>query len=441
MSGTSADDGAWSPPGAVGKPRPAAFDDERTRATTPAPPSAVHAALASGALRAAAWLGRRPWWMQVVLLFAASRLVSFLIFSAGALQQGTNPWFAPQPDYFRFLQIWDSEWYGRIVQHGYPSVLPRSPSGTVTENAWAFYPVFPFLVRFLSAATTIPWQIVAQAVALLAGFGAAMVVYRLFRHFAGHGTSMWGVAFFAFFPISAILQVPYAESLGTLFLAWAFLWIVERRYLAAIPVVAFACLTRPVGVPLAVALAALFLIRWIRREALGVSLGELARLALLTAATAASAIAWPAIAWAATGVVTAYTDTEAVWRGSDLVPFMPWFDTGHFLFGPVLGTVAPFVLVAVVALYLTSAHVRLIGVELRLWCAAYALYLLAFLYPQSSTFRMMLPFFPLALAGAALSRSRAYRGTALATFVILQIVWVVWLWDWAQLPGGGDWPP
>jgi hypothetical protein len=26
-------------------------------------------------------------------------------------------------------------------------------------------------------------------------------------------------------------------------------------------------------------------------------------------------------------------------------------------------------------------------------------------------------------------------------FILLQIVWVVWLWAWAQLPGGGDYPP
>jgi hypothetical protein len=26
-------------------------------------------------------------------------------------------------------------------------------------------------------------------------------------------------------------------------------------------------------------------------------------------------------------------------------------------------------------------------------------------------------------------------------FLLLQIVWVVWLWAWAQLPGGGDYPP
>ncbi|WP_422933767.1 hypothetical protein [Sinomonas sp. P47F7] len=415
------------------------------RAVTGAPgratPSAVHAALGAWLLRAVRWFLRRPWWVQVLLIFAASRVASFAIFAAAALQQGTNPWFEPEPDYFRFLQIWDSEWYGRIVVNGYPHVLPRSSSGTVSENAWAFYPVFPYVVRTLWIVTSIPWQVVAQIVAMAAGFAAALVVYRLFRHFAGHETSIWGVAFFAFFPVSAILQVPYAESLGTVFLAWALLWIVERRYLLAIPVVAVACLTRPVGVPLAAMLAILFLVRWVGRRRRPLAPGEVLRLAVLTVATAASALAWPAIAWAATGVMTAYTDTEAVWRGSDLVPFMPWLDTGRYLFGPVIGAIAPFVLVAAAALYLTSSHVRLIGLELRLWCATYALYLLAFLYPQTSTFRMMLPFFPLALAGAALSRSRAYRGAVLVMFVLLQIVWVQWLWGWTQLPGGGDWPP
>ena len=46
-----------------------------------------------------------------------------------------------------------------------------------------------------------------------------------------------------------------------------------------------------------------------------------------------------------------------------------------------------------------------------------------------------------ALGAALLSRSRAYRGTVLTMFILLQIVWIVWLWAWAQLPGGGDYPP
>lgn len=71
-------------------------------------------------------------------------------------------------------------------------------------------------------------------------------------------------------------------------------------------------------------------------------------------------------------------------------------------------------------------------------------YLLVFLHPQTSTFRMLLPpLFPLALGVALLSKSKAYRGTVVLMFVLLQIVWVVWLWAWAPPlpPGGGDYPP
>ena len=213
-------------------------------------------------------------------------------------------------------------------------------------------------------------------------------------------------------------------------------------------------LSRPTGVPFAAMAGILFLYRlweaWQgtgRRADPGRHHGkthgprELWALAALTAASGISALLWPAIAWATTGDIAAYTKTETVWRGHDLVPFKPWFDTGVLLFGPVLGLAAPFVFAAVFALFLLSRPVAQLGTELRLWCACYMGYLIVFLHPQTSTFRMLLPLFPLALGAVLVSRSKAYRGAVLTMFILLQIVWVVWLWAWAELPGGGDYPP
>ena len=241
------------------------------------------------------------------------------------------------------------------------------------------------------------------------------------------------------------------------------------------PVVVLMCLSRPTGVPFA-AMAGLLLLYRLRErrrvagwpaerakraepaewahEGRGVVPGatrpeapaphsgaELWSLAGLTAVSGIGALLWPAIAWAVTGDLQAYTKTETVWRGHDLVPFQPWFDTGVLLFGPTLGVLAPFVLVALFALFMTSRPVAALGPELRLWCSCYVGYLLVFLHPQTSTFRMLLPLFPLALSAAFLSRSRAYRCTVVLMFLLLQIVWIVWLWAWAPLPGGGDYPP
>lgn len=438
-------------------PRPAADSSERTPAGSleARPSSVVTRALSTAVARLWAAAAGWPWWVQVVVIYAAARLVSACIFMSAALHQGVNPWFPAKPDYWHFINIWDARWYGEVIANGYPSTLPVDEAGNVQENAWAFYPLFPLLGRTVSAATGITPAVSLTLIAMLAGLGASLVIYALFRRRAAHVPALWAVALFASFPVSPVLQVPYAESLNILLLASALLLVLRRHYLAAIPVAVLMCLSRPTGVPFAAMAGILFLYRlweaWRggrQQAAPGLVAGtpahsrrELWSLAGLTAAVGAAALLWPAIAWAATGDMEAYTKTETVWRGHDLVPFKPWFDTGVLLFGPVLGLAAPFVFVAVFALFMLSRPVLQLGVELRLWCACYMGYLLVFLHPQTSTFRMLLPLFPLALGAALVSRSRAYRGAVLTMFVLLQIVWVVWLWAWAELPGGGDYPP
>ncbi|MEW1809389.1 hypothetical protein AB0284_01670 [Pseudarthrobacter phenanthrenivorans] len=407
-------------------------------------------ASAGGVARRAAGAVRGwPWWVQVTALYAGARLVSACIFMAAALHQGPNPWFPAKPDYWNFINIWDARWYAQVIASGYPSALPLDAAGNVQENTWAFYPLFPVLAGGLSRLTGLAPAASLTLVAMLAGWGAALAVYALFRQKAQRAAAMWGVAFFSAFPVSAVLQVPYAEPLSLLLLAAALLLVVRRQYLWAIPVVVLLCLSRPVGVPFA-ALTGLLLVYRAATYARGGnrpasddahSVRDLAALTGLTAAAGLSALAWPAAAWAATGDPQAYTKTETVWRGQDLVPFKPWFDTGVELFGPVLGILAPLVFVVLFAVMLFLPPVVRLGVELRLWCACYMGYLVVFLHPQTSTFRMLLPLFPLALGAAFLSRSRAYRGTVVVMFLLLQIVWIVWLWAWAQLPGGGDYPP
>jgi len=403
---------------------------------------------------------RWPWWVQVAAVYVAARVVSACIFMAAALHQGVNPWFPAKPDYWHFINIWDARWYGEVLQNGYPSQLPVDESGNVQENAWAFYALFPMLGRAVAAMTGLHPAVALTFIAMAAGLGAALVAYCLFRHIAGHHTALWAVVFFSTFPVAAILQVPYAESLNLLLLASALLLVVQRRYLWAMPVVVLMCLSRPTGVPFAAMAGGLLAYRlWQRRRpdygrpdaprpaARGSRAGvphsgrELLALAALAGVSGLGALMWPAIAWAVTGDAAAYTKTETVWRGHDLVPFKPWFDTGIQLFGPVLGVLAPFVFVAVFGLVMTSIPVVALGAELRLWCVCYMGYLLVFLHPQTSTFRMLLPLFPLALGAALVSRSKAYRGTVVVMFLLLQIVWIVWLWAWAQLPGGGDYPP
>ncbi|MGO4384186.1 hypothetical protein [Specibacter sp. RAF43] len=391
--------------------------------------------------RAAAPLKSAPWWVQVTLVYLAARVVSYAILLATAGHDGVTPWGSGPAGYLDFINRWDGEWYQRIYSGGYPHSIPRDGNGNAQTNAWAFYPLFPFLVRGLHAATTLDWVVLAPAVATLAGLAATLMIYVLFARFVPGATALWGAAFFATFPISPVLQIPYAESLSTFLLAAALYLLITSRYGWAIPVVILLCLSRPAGVPFAGVVAVHILLRWRRRRRTPFPPREAAGSLVLLLVSGAMALAWMFIAWAATGERSAYTDTETSWRGGTLVLFKPWFDAGVQLVGPLWGPLLPVLLAALAALALNSHAVRLIGTELRVWCALYLLYLLAVLDPQTSTFRMLLPLFPLALAAAAGSNSRAYRWTVVVMFTALQIVWVVWLWRWTPLPGGGDYPP
>ena len=194
-------------------------------------------------------------------LYVAARFVSACIFMAAALHQGVNPWFPAKPDYWSFVNIWDARWYGEALQNGYPEVLPTDEAGNVQENAWAFYALFPMLGRVVAGLTGMPPAAALTVIALVAGLGAALAIYSLFRRKASHRTALWATVFVATFPVSPVLQVPYAESLNLLLLASALLLVVERRYLLAMPVVVLMCLSRPTGVPFAAMVGLLFLHR------------------------------------------------------------------------------------------------------------------------------------------------------------------------------------
>ncbi|MBG6216525.1 hypothetical protein IWX75_000969 [Arthrobacter sp. CAN_A6] len=391
---------------------------------------------------------RWHWAVQVLAIFALGRAISLgiLVWAAGA--QGPSPWGGAAPGYGAFINYWDSGWYQQVFDDGYPEVLPRNADGVVVPNQWAFYPLFPGLVRLIDQISGIGWGAAAPLVAVVSGFAASLVVYRLFRLRAGHQDALWGVGLIAVSPVSPILQIPYAESLHLLLLASSLYLVARRRYLTAIPVVLAMCFSRPAGVPFAVLLAGLLVFEFLRGRGKGTRwFGDVAtmpgtiRLAVLTASTGIGALAWPIAAWVSTGQFSAYVETETAWREEELSPFTPWLAAASYYFGTVLGTVAVAVLAVGCILLLRAPAVRQLGAAMQLWCAAYLLYLAAFWNPQTSTFRILLPLFPLALSAILISRNRRYRWTLAVVSVLLQVVWVAWLWTWSPITPEGDYPP
>lgn len=389
-----------------------------------------------------------PWWAKVLVVFAASRVVTtWLLLQYAALQQ-QNAWTGASPGYFDFAKIWDGHWYYIIAAVGYPTELPMTEDGHVGESAWAFMPAYPALVRMLMLVTGLDFPVVAVVVSVAFAAGAALMLYRLLALVLPWSAALFAVALFCFGPLSPILQVAYAESMHAFLLTVALYLLVQRRYWILLPVIAVMALTRPSGLAFALVLLLHLVYRWWRAHRRRELFPWSERLAVVVAGlfSAFMGVAWLLVAGLMTGRPTAYLDTELAWRAAyigyeELVPFTPWFRAAEWWAGwwqvpPWLVITALSLLIVLFAVLIFTPAFRRLGVDIRFWLVSYSLYLLAVFFPQSSTFRLLLPLFP-GLGALALPRSPVYRVVLVAVFILGQWGWIHLAW-WVD---GYDWTP
>jgi len=432
--------------------------------------------------RPAASRRRLPWWAGVLAIWGSSRLITTAILLWFAARQGDNAWTEASPGYLDFARLWDGHWYYIIAAVGYPGEIPRDEQGLAGENAWAFMPVYPGLVRIgmviTGDASASGYAAVAVMISVVASAIAAVLFFVLARRWLTAGTSMLATALFCVAPLSPILQVAYAESLHLALLLGALILVLDRRWVLLPFVVTVMALTRPSGLAFALLLVLVWGWRWIRRADEPFRALERVRLGLAAVVAGLAGLAWPGIVAVATGDLLGYTDTELAWRRPyigdvELLPFTPWWQGAQWwaseqwwpgvllpgtpwLVGQFVG---PVILIAALVLVGTAfalPAMQRMPIELRFWIAAYSLYLLAVFFPQSSTFRLLVPLAPVLGAVVlgivsvgtgrfAASRSprttRALRVTlavvALALGIVGQIAWVHFGW-WVD---GYDWTP
>ena len=388
-----------------------------------------------------------PWWVKVIVVFLAARVISTVMLVILASVQGPNPWTGAHPGYFDYASIWDGRWYDIVAEAGYPHTLPIGEDGTVQQNAWAFLPAYPFLVRVVMAITFLPWSPAAVLVSFGFGLAAALVFYRLMVLRLPASTSLFAVVLFCVAPTSPLFQLAYAESMYLFLLTLSLYLLLRRRYWWMLVPVVLAAFTRPSGLAFALALGLHVVYRWVVRRRDGFPVRERVASVVATVVAGLSGLAWPAIAGLVTGVPDAYTATELSWRSdyigqTHLVPFAPWIQAANWWFAVWLGVPAWLgyltlvLIVALFAIWMFTPSVRRLGVDLRFWIAAYALYLLAVFFPQSSTFRLLAPMAPL-LGAVAQPRSRVYRVGMVVLALALQLGWLLIAWG----VDGYDWSP
>ncbi|WOF24443.1 hypothetical protein N8K70_07190 [Microbacterium betulae] len=374
--------------------------------------------------------------VRITSIYVAARLVTTALMLLSAQLSPASSRFGPDPGLVDYILGWDAQWYWTVAVDGYPADLPLSEGGDVEQNAWAFMPVYAYLSQLvgnvLGAGT---WWIGALLVSLVAGWAACVVLHRLLRERLDEDRAQWGVVIFASGPLAALFQVGYAESLFLLFLLTALLCVMRRRWRALYLLVPLMGFTRPGVLAFALFLGLYGIWRLTRRRTVPLPRIEIVHIVAVAALATAVGFAWQAITGAVTGDPEAYLETELAWRrswtgdGGGFVPFEGWIQAAGVWAG-VWGIPAwlCYALLGVgvagtFAALLFASSVRRLGGEVRLWSASYLVYLLAVFFPQSSTFRLLVPLAP--LAGAlAVTRRPGYRACVLLACLVAQWAWI-----------------
>ncbi len=90
-------------------------------------------------------------------------LMSVLVL--GALGWGLSRVLQSAPQgYGALLDTWDGRNFLAIAADGYPSRPARDGNGVISNARWAFFPVFPYLLRGVTGVTDLPMSVVVPAV-------------------------------------------------------------------------------------------------------------------------------------------------------------------------------------------------------------------------------------------------------------------------------------
>jgi hypothetical protein len=349
----------------------------------------------------------------VILVHLVSRIVAWLVLEVAA-RGFQNPAGVDtlDPTAVDLLPLWDSKWYERIARHGYPVPLPLDPqTGRFTYSAWAFYPLFPLLMRGLDA-IGVPFIVGALVLNVVLSTLAAVLIWATL-HQGTHADpqpqrarlALVAACLWSFYPATPVMLKPYTEALAMVLIA-ASLWaLLRRRYLLVALLSVPLGFTRGVAPALGLAALVHLVVRWRedRRAGLDPLRGARVAAVVMLVMTGLSGVAWPLVAGWVSGIPSAFFEVQAAWGMQPSAgPFTLWLQWAWDSKG-VLGVIVIVGLVATYISLIAGRHGRWIPVEVRAWAIAYPIYLFAVVRPITSMWRFLLLDFPLAALAASVA--------------------------------------
>lgn len=258
-----------------------------------------------------------PTWVGALVIYGIARLATgIIILGLVPLQPDLSldpGWHVEGPElahpgYWEVLTNWDGQWYKTIALHGYPTA-EEAHGGE--QNALAFYPLYPMLIRALMSVTGLRFEVVAPTLSLIAGAVAVSLLAVWLERTRGKLVTLGIVTVLSFFPSSPVLQMAYNDALAMVLLVVALRAAIERQHVVLLVVGALLAFTRPVLAPVAIFVVVYEWHRMRERRALGEPTGPAG--IVIGVVLGVLSFVWPATVGVMTGDPGAYFASAASW--------------------------------------------------------------------------------------------------------------------------------
>ena len=170
-------------------------------------------------------------------------------------------------DAHRLLVSWDAQWYKGIAENGYGFVRIHEDGRVLSD--YAFFPLFGWLERWVSAATGLAAVDAGLLVSWVSSLVAAWGIFAVGDHLYGRRVGVLLTVLWASLPIGIVTSMAYSESTFTALAAWSLYAVITRRWLIAGVLAALAGLTRPIGVAVVAALVITAVVVLLQRRETG----------------------------------------------------------------------------------------------------------------------------------------------------------------------------
>ncbi|KRF45524.1 hypothetical protein ASH01_06775 [Terrabacter sp. Soil811] len=383
-----------------------------------------------------AFAGR--WWIWPLAIYAVNRIINGIMIAVassssisledfvgmGGRHYGTDAGTAP-PGYLTSATRWDGQWYWEIAAHGYPSDLPTDAAGNVQQNPWAFFPLYPSVIRGVMFVTRLDFPVASVAVSLIAGAVAMLLLYRLVVRHSDHLGACLAVLGVSTFTVSPVFQIAYTEGLALALILAVLLSVSREKWLPAALLLPLLSLTRGVVGAMAALFAVLIAVTWLKDRRFTTNLVPLF---VLTFWSALLTFVWPVTAAIVTGRPNAYVETQRSWFSEvTTIPVIRFIARN----APSMGSELTAWVVALTwtVLLIWVVTLRQPNLLLRTWSAIYVVYLLAVTdwnWSNVRYFILALPvLWPLTRPDSGTARQRVTVGAILAIIGIASQWWYI----------------